>query len=305
MAPLRIHLLGRFCVESEAGEYKLLGQRKVQELFAYLLLHRDRPMARERLAGMLWEETSTAQSRANLRRTLWQLQSVLAVPQTEPGALLLEGEWVQISTRLNLWLDVDLLETSFKSVNGLPGEQMSDQCALTAAEAVACYHGDLLDGWYQDWCLYERERLQQIYLSLLDKLMGYCEAHGMYDQGIAYGALALRQDQAREQSHRRLMRLHFLAGDRTGALRQYERCTGMLAEALGVRPSELTEELYVQICANRLDPTPPAPATRKAEATLLLPLIQRICMLSERLDSLQQELHSDLQELRRALIHDL
>jgi len=38
-------------------------------------------------------------------------------------------------------------------------------------EAVRLSYADLLEGWYQDWCLYERERLQNIYLLILDKLM--------------------------------------------------------------------------------------------------------------------------------------
>ena len=38
------------------------------------------------------------------------------------------------------------------------------------------YRGDLLEGCYQDWCLFERERLQNAYLAMLDKLMVRC--HG-------------------------------------------------------------------------------------------------------------------------------
>jgi hypothetical protein len=39
------------------------------------------------------------------------------------------------------------------------------------------------------------------------------------------------------------MRLHGQAGNRTGALRQYERCVAALDEELGVRPSKQTEAL--------------------------------------------------------------
>ena len=36
---------------------------------------------------------------------------------------------------------------------------------------ASVYDGDLFDGCYQDWCLLERERLQNVYLVLLDKEM--------------------------------------------------------------------------------------------------------------------------------------
>jgi DNA-binding SARP family transcriptional activator len=57
---------------------------------------------------------------------------------------------------------------------------------------------------------------------------------------------------AHERIHRRLMRLYYLAGDRTAALRQYERCVTLLREELGVDPSERTVALYRQIRSGRL-----------------------------------------------------
>jgi hypothetical protein len=119
--------------------------------------------------------------------------------------------------------------------------------------AVGLYQGDLLEGWYQDWCIYERERLQNIYLTMLDKLMGYCEAHHEYDTGVAYGARILLFDRAREHTHRRLMRLQYLGGNRTAALRQYERCVTALDEELSVKPAKSTMALYEQIRADNLD----------------------------------------------------
>jgi DNA-binding SARP family transcriptional activator len=53
------------------------------------------------------------------------------------------------------------------------------------------------------------------------------------------------------------MRLHYLAGDRTTALRQYKRCVATLEEDLGVEPSMSTRILYEQICNDRLDGRPP------------------------------------------------
>ena len=57
------------------------------------------------------------------------------------------------------------------------------------------------------------------------------------------------------------MRLQFLAGNRTGALRQYERCVIALDQELGVKPAKWTTELYDQIRADQLDGSP----TRSAE----------------------------------------
>ena len=47
---------------------------------------------------------------------------------------------------------------------------------------------------------------------------------------------ALLTDPARERTHRRLMRLKYLAGYRAEALRQYDRCAAILQEEFGCFP---------------------------------------------------------------------
>ena len=69
-----------------------LESRKAEELLAYLLLNRDQPQARERLADMLWGETFQDQANNYLRKALWQLQSALDNwGLGDQGLLLVEG----------------------------------------------------------------------------------------------------------------------------------------------------------------------------------------------------------------------
>jgi DNA-binding SARP family transcriptional activator len=99
--------------------------------------------------------------------------------------------------------------------------------------------------------LYERTRLQLVFLSILDKLVTYCETHNAFDEGLAYGMRILRYDRASERAHRQIMRLHYLKGDRTAALRQYQQCVATLDEELGVLPSQRTTHLHKQIQADQ------------------------------------------------------
>ena len=75
MDPLQITLLGKFDVKQEEQPVTGLEATKTQELLVYLLLHRERPHYREKLATLLWESSSSSQSKGYLRQTLWQLQS--------------------------------------------------------------------------------------------------------------------------------------------------------------------------------------------------------------------------------------
>jgi DNA-binding SARP family transcriptional activator len=270
MGLLAVQMLGRLYLRHDDTELACLGTRKAQELLCYLLLHRQRAHARESLANVFWSNTPTAQSRANLRKTLWQLQTALGDPLAEE-LVQVDAEWVQINPNTAIWLDVVAIEQAFAAVRDSSGEDMSDKNAQLVSQAVALYRGDLLDGWYQDWCLFERERVQNIYLALLDRLMGYCENHQECERGLAYGAELLRYDRTREQTYCRMMRLHVRAGNRAGALREYDRCVAVLADELEIEPGAPTTDLYTRIRDNHsLDDEPDLVLTEgtAAERTL-------------------------------------
>jgi DNA-binding SARP family transcriptional activator len=254
MATLKFHLFGKFTVLRDAQLVKGLDASKEQELLCYLLVRRDQCHPREALASLLWGNTSTEKSKKYLRQALWHVQAALEETEfANQQVLVVERDWVQLNLRSGVWLDVALFEQAFLAAEDVPAEQLEDPEAQILKEAIDLYRGDLLDGWYQDWCLFERERLQNIYLSMLDKLMTYSELHREYEACQTYGSTILRYDRARERTHRQLMHLQYMAGDRTGALRQYKRCIEALDEELGVKPERRTITLYEQICADRLN----------------------------------------------------
>lgn len=198
-----------------------------------------------------------------------------------------------------------VLEHAFDLAQKVPGNELDAQHAQMLQNVVQLYQGPLLEGWYQDWCLYERERLQGIYLTLLDKLMGYCEARHDFETGLLYGMRILCYDRAREGTHRRLMRLHYLNGDRAAALRQYEQCSTSLEEELNVNPSKGTVAIYKQILADQLDE--PDPVYISAEPSLeisefLLPaILKRLLQLQTSLSDLQNQLGQSIQVVEEAL----
>jgi DNA-binding SARP family transcriptional activator len=212
---------------------------KAQELLCYLALNRDVPHSREALASRLWgDRCTTAQSRKYLRNAIWQLQSGLSrTLQEGEGMLSVDPEWIELRTSPNLWLDVAVFEQAYGAARSRAGSDLNDAETRILEQAVKLYTGDLLQSWHADWCLYERERLVHIHIALLDKLMALCEASGRYEEGLYYGERVLRIDRAREYTHQQMMRLYELAGDRTGALRQFERCVTALHDELDVAPA--------------------------------------------------------------------
>jgi DNA-binding SARP family transcriptional activator len=303
--PLQIRLFGQFSVR--AGDRLLTGLRaaKVQELLGYLLVHRGRPHARESLAALLWGDVPTAASRKYLRHALWQLQANLGDGSSAGALLLIESDSIRVNPAAEVWIDVAEFDSACDATRDLRCESMDEHTYGVLRRATALYRGDLLDGWYREWCLAERERLQTRYLALVDTLMGYCAVHGRFDEGVSVGLLSLRYDRARERTHQHLMRLQALAGDRTGALRQYQRCTAALQQELGVEPAEATRNLCRQIGMGQLDGrcdrAPSTAGTDLQPAALLSDVLGRLKHVQIVLADLQRRVQEDTERCARAL----
>ena len=247
---IAIRLFGKFSLRCRDRELLAHVSKGAREVLGYLLVHRGAPVPRETLAGLIAPHASLDRSRKALRQALWSLRSHLLGEDGMDVSHILEASdgWVQLRAD-DAWLDVREFEEA--AVRRTPVERADPAAPDPArlAQSIELYRGDLLQGWYQDWCLVERERLRQIYLETLDALVGMCESNRDVNAGVAYGIRALHSDPARECTHRSLMRLYCLSGDRASAIRQYDRCVEALRAELGVEPEEETKELARSIRA--------------------------------------------------------
>ena len=226
---------------------------KDRELLCYLVLFRARQHRRETLATLLWSEHPPEQSRKYLRQSLWRLHEALARGGVlDPRRVLpADPEWVQFAMTRTIWLDV--VEFEGAATDGVPSPRThdGDYDLARRSKATELYRGDLLEGSASDWCLSERERYRQLYLKLVDALISIYEVRKEFDRGIACAMRSLEVDSARESTYRALMRLLFMNGDRTSALRAYERCAAVIRGEFGVLPEAETEALVAEIRAGR------------------------------------------------------
>jgi DNA-binding SARP family transcriptional activator len=302
MPPLSVRMFGKLSLRSNEEAVRGLDGSKLQEMFCYLLIYRNSPHPRESLAALLWGDSSTARSKKYLRKALWQIQSALDYQNCrgQERILQVEPDWVSLNPTAEIWLDVAEFEQAFSEAREVAGQHLDTAVAQALDHAVQLYRGDLLEGFYQDWCLCERERLQSNYLIMLDKMMSYCEAHHKYETGLGYGLQVLRYDRARESTHRRLMRLYYMLGDRTGALRQYDHCVAALEGELGVKPGTTTVRLYEQMRAEQFPVVAPPPV---AEGVPVVPLevIDHLKQLRDALTEIQHQVKQNIQALDVAL----
>lgn len=307
MSTIKFYLFGKFHIEADGKLIDKIEHHKAEELLGFLLLNSEQPHSREKLADLLWGKITEDQANNYLRKALWQLQSALdRCGLSKKQFLRVEDNWLQVNPQFEYWLDVAIFEDAFKQTQGKPGRDLEEKQAEMIGRAVDIYRGELLDGWYQDWCSYQRERLQHQYLAMLDKLMDYCEAHQQYEEGLLHGEKILRYDRAREHTHRRLMRLYYLSGNRTGALRQYHKCAETLREELDVEPAQRTRELFERIRLDKLENTPypteilenKAPKTGGKSLTTVF---NHLTALQKDLTKIQTQLANDIRTIQKTI----
>lgn len=308
MPALRITLFRKLCIQYDGLILAGCRSQKALELFCYLLLHHELPHHRETLASKLWgDHCTTVQSKRYLSKALWQLQTELRKisEQFDDELLEVDQHWIRINPSFNLWMDVSAFENAYKDVQDIPPAELDVQSIALLKQAVTLYSGALLDGWFQDWCLSERERFQQIYLIILDKLMLYYASAKQFSLGIYYGEKSLQCDRARERTYRQLMRLQYGLGDRTGALRQYTRCVQALREELDIMPSGQTSRLYECIKTGDLSSMNQKAVSQDSsedQKSNLLQRLEKISSLQDKLATMQSQIHSEIKFLESLIV---
>ncbi len=253
----RLGLSCREAPEFAARELPLPATLKAQSLLAYLVVHRDRPQSRDHLAELFWGERPEHNAHRSLATALWQIRRCL------PGNdfILADTAHAQFNPHNAYWLDV----AEFERLASRPGSPTS---VSNLQQATELYLGDFLDGFYDDWILSERYRLENLYCAALAGLMAAHEDRGEHAAGLAAALRLLEQDPLREDAHRTAMRAYCRLGQRNAALAQYARCQQTLKVELGAPPMAETTALRQAIVEGRLEcapetqpPVPAAPAT--------------------------------------------
>ncbi len=266
MAHLSARLLGPLYVTLNDELVTGFESDKARALFAYLVVETERPHRREKLAGLLWPKRPEEAARANLRQTLANLRQILgdqgraAGPDSAPLFLRVSRQTIQLNIDSDTWVDVTTF-TDLVKAGALPGD------VRHLEQAVKLYRGHFLEGFsvgdspaFEEWALLKRERLHRTAIEALQRLADAYEQRGEYRRALRYAWRQVELDPWRERARRQLMRLLALSGERGAALAQYETCSRVLDEELGVEPAEETNKLYEQIRNGKLQ----APAPSRA-----------------------------------------
>lgn len=248
MAKLDIHLLGEFSLTYNDAPLTTVNTQRLQELFAYLVLNRHAPQTRQRVAPLMWPDSDDPQALTNLRNLLHSLRRALPEYQLY---LNTEGQTPYWKNDAPYRLDVEDFEKA----------ALDHAHSASLERAVHLYRGELLPGFYSDWILRERERLDTLYTDTLVRLIRALAGNGTNDRALEYAQRLKNHDPLREDAYRYLMQLYARLGNRAKVQSTFRECVDNLERELDVEPSAETKRAYEE--ALRYEPpllNPPLPA---------------------------------------------
>jgi DNA-binding SARP family transcriptional activator len=200
-------------LQGAAGQPAALLQATDALLLAWLAL--EGPTPRERLAELLWPDKDASSSRNALRQRLFRLRRTAGHP-------LLRGSAV-----LELHPDV--------------------QHDLHASATILGAMQPPLHGELDNWLAAQRASRQAGVRRGLEERIQALESGGDYAHALPLALTLLQAHPHSEDAHRRVIRLHYLRGDRAAALLAFDRCEHVLKHDVGATPSLETLELLATI----------------------------------------------------------
>jgi predicted ATPase/DNA-binding SARP family transcriptional activator/tetratricopeptide (TPR) repeat protein len=265
MGPLRIELDGRHLTTS---------RHKAMALLVYLAIKKE-SCRREELAAFFWPEFGQASAYAYLRRTLWEIKTMLG-----DAWLKVDRAEVGIHPKAELWLDVSEFRNQVTSLDGHPHSkaQTCPQCIETLCSAARLARDDFLTGFslrdsaaFDDWQFFQAEQLRREVAGVLKRLVLGLQGSGSYNTALEYAKRWVAMDLLNEEAHRQVMQLFALQGERNAALYQYRECERIIHDELKESPEKETIRLYHQIQAGTTMLEPVSQAEKGGIATPALP----------------------------------
>ncbi|MCC6297935.1 MAG: tetratricopeptide repeat protein [Anaerolineales bacterium] len=240
-ASMKIRAFGRAEVVANGRAVNVSDWRtqSVRDLFFYFLYVQE-PLTKEQTANVLWSDIEDPQAiRKRFKHEIYWLRRAVG-----RHAVVFEEDLYRFNREIDYEYDVEAFESYLKHA----------QQSLDVIERIGFYRKavELVEGPYlseldADWVLLERERLGRIYRSALDELAHlYLETNQLQDC-LDICNLALNQDRYNELIYQLGMRAYAAMGDRASVVRCYQEYKTLLADGLGLEPSEEIELIFREL----------------------------------------------------------
>jgi len=244
---LRIQMLGKFSVwlgDKQLND-KDWQREKAKQLFQLLVARRFELLPKKFLQDTLWPMHTDEQQNRDFKVALNALNRALEPNRQEKAPTFFiqrHGSSYGLNLVSGYELDIELFEQQIKL--GLK-EKKEDIAYYLLGSSLELYSGEFLPEQFNEpWTIEERERLQLLYLRGAEKIAKIELQRKNFPQAISWGERIITLDPTWEEAYRIMLIACKESGDRSLALKLFQKCKQVLHEELGVEPMPQILEIY-------------------------------------------------------------
>ena len=247
---VRISLTERLTVEANGAtldEQRFPG-RQGRIVFAYLAAQNGRPVRRDELAELLWDDEVPATWVKALGVLMTKLRALLEECGIDGSTALTSAfGCYKLTLPPGSWIDVDAALEALERAEAELAVGDVIEAKAQAATAAALARRSFLPGEDAPWVEEKRRDLHEVLVRAVECLRDASFGAEDFAEAVRHAEEVTQLEPFRESGYRRLMESHIAAGNPAEALRVYERCRQFLADELGAYPSPETEAAYLDV----------------------------------------------------------
>lgn len=210
---------------------------KAQELFAYLLHHRERTVDRDTLIELLWPDFEVSRATQQLYTTIYHIRQTLAKAGLTTVRII-KGE-LETGYRLTIGgaqVDTEEWEQRLKRLGAIDITTVGEH-----EQVMEQFAGNYLGEYEYLWAEYERERIRLLWQQHAENLARFYMHHGNTKAAIDVNRRIQRQIPDREETYLTLMKLYDALGDKSGVEEQYWLLATRMKELELALPPKISE----------------------------------------------------------------
>lgn len=247
---LRISMLGQFelQVDDVVINDGINRSRKMWNLLAYIVSHRDKLISQQEFINALWGDESGQNPVNALKTLLYRIRLLLTPLEKKYSAefILSQRGSYSWNNAINCKVDVDKFEILCRRA----ADERLDEIKRISLyrEAMDIYRGDFLPKLSMEfWVIPLSVHYHSLYLTAVKRFVDLLDRNGLYIEISQVCTNAIAIDPLDEDLHCMQIRALLRQGKNSAALSQYEKATDILYRNLGIKPSDALRRLYVDI----------------------------------------------------------
>jgi two-component SAPR family response regulator len=220
---------------------------QVWRLFKYIITNKSTPIPTEKLIDLLWPDGDVDNPIKALYTLVYRLRVILNERfDVKQEFIIFQHNSYIWNKNADYWFDAEEFESLFREAS--EPELTNRQRIDLYNRAFSLYHGDYLaESHTEGWVFPATNYYKRVYTSIIIKLSELCAEEADYNSIVKYCERAVEFDPLDENLHATLISALVSQGLVSQALAHYDYIAAMLNTELGVKPSNVLQEVYRNI----------------------------------------------------------